>query len=183
MERLGEGSAYRNRSGRSSGKPDNGSDCSADRLCQPLDRYPGVLRRLVHSTPCSRFVRWKSPFGGKPLYVSFEKTRVFVFWSKNPAPFFPHLDLLDRLGYGYYFLFTLNDYDAERLEPGVPPVGERIETSSGSPDESGKAGWSGGSIPSSSPTGLPFRTCWRRSVASVTVSPLYRADGLQFRGY
>ena len=74
------------------------------------------------------YVRWKSPFGGKPLYVSFEKTRVFVFWSKNPAPFFPHLDTLDRLGYGYYFLFTLNDYDAERLEPGVPPVGERIET-------------------------------------------------------
>jgi hypothetical protein len=74
------------------------------------------------------YVRWKSPFGGKSFYVSFEKARVFVFWSKNPAPFFPHLDELDRPGYGYYFLFTLNDYDAERLEPGVPPVGERIET-------------------------------------------------------
>jgi hypothetical protein len=74
------------------------------------------------------YVQWKSPFGGKPIYVSFEKTRVFVFWSKNTAPFLPHLDLLDRLGYGYYFLFTLNDYDAERLEPGVPPVGERIDT-------------------------------------------------------
>ena len=36
--------------------------------------------------------------------------------------------MLDRLGYGYYFLFTLNDYDAERLEPGVPPVDERIDT-------------------------------------------------------
>jgi hypothetical protein len=74
------------------------------------------------------FVRWKSPFGGKSLYVTFEKTRVLVFWSKNPSPFFPHLDMLDRLGYGYYFLFTLNNYDAERLEPGVPPVGERMET-------------------------------------------------------
>jgi hypothetical protein len=76
----------------------------------------------------SGYVRWKSPFGGNPLYVTFEKTRVFVFWSKNPAPFFPHLDELDRSGYGYYFLFTLNDYDAERLEPGVPPAGERMET-------------------------------------------------------
>jgi hypothetical protein len=74
------------------------------------------------------YVRWKSPFGGSPLYISFEKTRVFVFWSKNPAPFFPHLTVLDRMGYGYYFLFTLNDYDAERLEPGVPLVGERIES-------------------------------------------------------
>lgn len=74
------------------------------------------------------YAKWKSPFGGAPLFVSFEKTRVFVFWSKNPAPFFPVLDMLDRRGYGYYFLFTLNDYDAERLEPGVPPLGERIDT-------------------------------------------------------
>jgi hypothetical protein len=74
------------------------------------------------------YVKWKSPFGGSPLFISFEKTRLFVFWSKNPAPFFPHLDTLDSMGYNYYILFTLNDYDAERLEPGVPPVGERIET-------------------------------------------------------
>jgi hypothetical protein len=74
------------------------------------------------------YVQWKSPFGGKPLYISFAKARVFVFWSKNPAPFFPVLDFLDRAGYGYYFLFTLNDYDTEGFEPNVPPAGERIET-------------------------------------------------------
>ncbi len=74
------------------------------------------------------YVRWKSPFGGNPVFISFEKTRVFVFWSKNPAPFFPHLDNLDRSGCGYYFQFTLNDYDDERLEPGVPPLDERIDT-------------------------------------------------------
>lgn len=73
-------------------------------------------------------VKWKSPFGGNPIYVSFAKTLVVVFWSKNPAPFFPHLDTLDRLGYRYYFLFTLNNYDAEGLEPNVPPVDDRIET-------------------------------------------------------
>jgi hypothetical protein len=74
------------------------------------------------------YVQWKSPFGGKPVYVSFAKARVFVFWSKNPAPFLPVLDELDHAGYGYYFLVTLNDYDAEGLEPDVPPIGERIET-------------------------------------------------------
>lgn len=74
------------------------------------------------------FVTWKSPFGGKPVYVSFAKTRVFVFWSKNPAPFLPHLDTLDRLGFGYYFLFSLNDYEDEGLEPNVPPLNERIDT-------------------------------------------------------
>jgi hypothetical protein len=36
--------------------------------------------------------------------------------------------MLDRLGYGYYFLYTLNDYDNEGLEPGVPRIGERIGT-------------------------------------------------------
>ncbi|WP_321506924.1 DUF1848 domain-containing protein [uncultured Methanoregula sp.] len=74
------------------------------------------------------YVKWKSPFGGKPVYVSFVKTRLFVFWSKNPRPFLSHLDILDRSGYGYYFLYTLNDYDAEGLEPRVPPVDERIRT-------------------------------------------------------
>jgi hypothetical protein len=74
------------------------------------------------------YIRWKSPFGGSPVYVSFAKTRVFVFWSKNPAPFLPHLDTLDRMGYRYYFLFSLNDYDAEGLEPNVPQVASRIET-------------------------------------------------------
>ncbi|MFA4861010.1 DUF1848 domain-containing protein [Methanoregula sp.] len=74
------------------------------------------------------YVKWKSPFGGSPVYVSYAKTRLFVFWSKNPAPFLPHLDTLDRAGYGYYFLYTLNDYDAEGLEPRIPPVDERIRT-------------------------------------------------------
>lgn len=74
------------------------------------------------------YAKWKSPFGGSPVYVSFVKARLFVFWSKNPAPFLPYLDVLDSRGYGYYFLFTLNDYDAEGLEPRVPPCDERIAT-------------------------------------------------------
>lgn len=74
------------------------------------------------------YVKWKSPFGGKPVYVSFEKARLFVFWSKDPAPFMRHLDTLDREGYGCYFLYTLNNYGPEGLEPGVPSLDERIGT-------------------------------------------------------
>jgi len=74
------------------------------------------------------YVRWKSPFGGDPVYVSFSKTRVFAFWSKDPAPFFPCLDELERMGYGWFFLFTLNDYEEEGLEPEIPSLEARIAT-------------------------------------------------------
>jgi DNA repair photolyase len=74
------------------------------------------------------YVKWKNPFNGVPLYVSFEKARLFIFWSKNHKPLLKHLDFLDEKGYNYYFQFTLNDYDAEKLEPNVPNVQSRIET-------------------------------------------------------
>jgi len=74
------------------------------------------------------YCKWVNPFNGKPQYVSFEKTRAIVFWSKNPAPLLDRLDELDRLGLNYYFTFTLNDYERENLEPGLPPLAERIAT-------------------------------------------------------
>ncbi|MDD1662210.1 MAG: DUF1848 domain-containing protein [Methanomicrobiales archaeon] len=74
------------------------------------------------------YAKWINPWNGAPLYVSLQNARVFVFWSKNPEPFLPHLEEMTRLGYRYYVLFTLNDYEAEGLEPRVPPLGERMET-------------------------------------------------------
>ena len=72
---------------------------------------------------------WKNPFNGKLYKVFFEKTRMIVFWSKNPKPMLERIDRLETLGYtNYYFQFTLNDYDRERLEPNVPAVSERLET-------------------------------------------------------
>ena len=71
---------------------------------------------------------WTNPFNQKKQYVSFEKARAFVFWSKNPAPMLSKLKELDRYGFTYYFQFTLNDYEKEHLEPCVPPLYERIET-------------------------------------------------------
>ncbi len=74
------------------------------------------------------FVKWFNPFNNVPLYVSFKKARLIVFWSKNPKPMLDHRDELDRICPNYYFQFTLNDYDAERIEPRVPPLDERIDT-------------------------------------------------------
>ena len=48
-----------------------------------------------------------------------EDVEAFVFWTRNPFPFFPCLDFIDKLGIPYYFLITLNDYPAY-LEPMTP---------------------------------------------------------------
>ncbi|MDR1912849.1 MAG: DUF1848 domain-containing protein [Helicobacteraceae bacterium] len=74
------------------------------------------------------YVVWVNPFNQKPMYISFDQTRAIIFWSKNPKPIIPYLEKLDERKINYYFQFTLNDYDREKLEPYVPEVAERIET-------------------------------------------------------
>lgn len=71
---------------------------------------------------------WTNPFNGVQSYISYEKTRFIVFWSKNPRPLIPYLPLLKERGINCYIQFTLNDYEAEGLEKGVPPLAERIDT-------------------------------------------------------
>jgi DNA repair photolyase len=73
------------------------------------------------------YIKWINPFNQKPLYVSFSKARAVVFWTKNPAPMFKHLDFLDQEVKNYYFQYTLNDYDKEGFEGKVAPVEKRIE--------------------------------------------------------
>lgn len=57
------------------------------------------------------------PFGGKRYVVSLkpEDVTCFVFWSKDFTPFVEHLETLDRLGYRFYFNYTVT---------GVPAVFE-----------------------------------------------------------
>ena len=71
---------------------------------------------------------WVNPFDRKRIYVSYARTRLIVFWSKNPAPLLPHLSELEQRGIHCYIQFTLNDYEREGLEPGVPPLTQRIDT-------------------------------------------------------
>ena len=74
------------------------------------------------------YLTWRNPFNGKESYVSFANARFVVFWSKNPIPLIPYLPILKEKGIGFYIQFTLNDYDAEKLEPGVPKLAGRIDT-------------------------------------------------------
>lgn len=71
---------------------------------------------------------WTNPFNNKKYYVAYEDTRFIVFWSKNPKPLLNHLDYLKERKIGCYIQFTLNDYEKENLESGVPPLAERMET-------------------------------------------------------
>jgi len=74
------------------------------------------------------YVKWINPFNRVAQYVSFEKTRIIVFWTKNAKPILPFLKEIDRIGLNYYFQFTLNDYEKEGLEPSVPSINDRIES-------------------------------------------------------
>jgi hypothetical protein len=74
------------------------------------------------------YAAWANPFSGQIQAVSFQRTRIFALWSKNPRPFFPVLEELSQGGYGLLFLFTVNDYEDNGLEPAVPPLDERIRT-------------------------------------------------------
>jgi len=83
---------------------------------------------------------WTNPFNGVKSYVSYKNTRFIVFWSKNPKPLLDHLDFLKERKIGCYIQYTLNDYEKEKLEQGVPPIDQRIDTFKRLVDKLGKGG-------------------------------------------
>lgn len=50
-----------------------------------------------------------------------------VFWTKNPIPFFKYLNEVDRMGYPYYFQFTLTPYGKD-IEKNLPSKKILIDT-------------------------------------------------------
>lgn len=72
------------------------------------------------------YLVWTNPFNRKPTHISFQKTRVIVFWTKNPSPMMQHLDKLDERGVNYYFQCTLNDYEDVGFEPNIPSLEYRV---------------------------------------------------------
>jgi hypothetical protein len=70
---------------------------------------------------------YRNPYSGKPAAVSLRKEDVaaFVFWTRNPSPFLPALDRLEREGFRSLFQFTLTGFPPE-LEPSVPAFEEAV---------------------------------------------------------
>ncbi|MDR2756744.1 MAG: DUF1848 domain-containing protein [Planctomycetaceae bacterium] len=89
----------------------------------PAFHIDWLFRRLREG-----FCVWRNPFNQKQQYVGFQNLRAVVFWTKNPEPFLLRIDEFERWELTYYFQFTLNDYEAERFEPNLPSLEQRIET-------------------------------------------------------
>jgi len=90
---------------------------------------PAFYAKWFFNRLAKGYCTWYNPFNiNQKMYISFEKCRVVVFWTKNPAPIIPYLPELDKRGIHYYFQVTLNDYVKEGFEPNVPSVEERVET-------------------------------------------------------
>ncbi len=70
---------------------------------------------------------YRNPYSGKPAAVSLDRDRVaaFVFWTRDPRPFFPVLSRIEREGYRSVFHFTVTGFPRD-IEPSVPPLAETV---------------------------------------------------------
>lgn len=56
-----------------------------------------------------------------------EDVDVIVFWTRNPQPLIPYLKELDRLGYLYYFQYTLMN-NPRMIDTNTPPLPSSLNT-------------------------------------------------------
>ena len=89
---------------------------------------PAFYAKWFFNRLAKGYCTWINPFNQQKQYISFSKCKVIVFWTKNPEPIIPYLNILDEKGIHYYFQVTLNDYVSEELEPNLPTVKKRIDT-------------------------------------------------------
>jgi len=88
---------------------------------------PGFYSDWVIERLRRGYIVKRDPYSQEVEPISFSKTRLIVFWTKNPKPIFKYLDEIDKMGIGYYFQYTLNDYEKEDLEPKLPSLQKRID--------------------------------------------------------
>ncbi|MBN1500036.1 MAG: DUF1848 domain-containing protein [Spirochaetes bacterium] len=67
-----------------------------------------------------------NPFNGRKYAISFSNCRFIVFWSKNYQPMMNYINYFSKRNIDFYFQYTLNDYESENMEPGIPTLDSRI---------------------------------------------------------
>lgn len=89
---------------------------------------PAFYHRWFYKRISEGFVMVRNPYNYhavSKISLKAEDVSGIVFWSKNPKPMLPELDILKD--FAYYFLYTLNSYNKD-LEGNIPERKDRIET-------------------------------------------------------
>lgn len=76
------------------------------------------------------FLYVKNPFNAhqiSKIKLSPDSIECIVFWTKNPKKLLEKLQIINELGYKYYFQFTVTSYD-KTIEENVPSKKEIIDT-------------------------------------------------------
>ena len=76
------------------------------------------------------YVLVQNPYNTKQIrkvFLTPFQVDAIVFWTRNAKPLIPYLDDLDKLGYNYYFQYTITGYKRE-LERFTPSLQKAIET-------------------------------------------------------
>ena len=76
------------------------------------------------------YVLVQNPYNTKQIrkvFLTPFQVDAIVFWTRNVKPLIPYLDDLDKLGYNYYFQYTITGYKRE-LERFTPSPQKAIET-------------------------------------------------------
>ncbi len=76
------------------------------------------------------YVLVQNPYNTKQIrkvFLTPFQVDAIVFWTRNAKPLIPYLDDLDKLGYNYYFQYTITGYKRE-LERFTPSPQKAIET-------------------------------------------------------
>lgn len=84
-----------------------------------------LLNRLHEGYAMVRHPRNPHRYSRVPLHP--DTVDCIVFWTKNPEPMLDKLDTIEKMGYRFYFQFTLTPYDRD-IENGLPPKPDLIET-------------------------------------------------------
>lgn len=84
------------------------------------------------------YIAWVNPFNRTTTYIALHRVRLVVFWSKNVTPLLPYLKLLQERDIRYCFQLTVNDYELEHFEPGIPPLSDRIDAVKACSDLAGR---------------------------------------------
>ncbi|MBP2634441.1 MAG: hypothetical protein H6Q72_348 [Firmicutes bacterium] len=76
------------------------------------------------------FVYVKNPMNSRQISkvsLNHEVVDCIVFWTKNAVPLMDKLDIIDSMGYPYYFLWTITPYGKD-IESNVPDKAKMIES-------------------------------------------------------